>query len=405
MTNEGVWKQIRDELNPIIEELKREETEGDRMFIFFALTLRCRRADAQICKLPETSFTLCARGDLQRYLATYDQMGKFNFTEAKKYYLKAVELNPEDGRPHHQLSVLHLAERKPLQAAAPLLRACVLRFITREEANHWFLKISQRPGNLNDVPRNARKAVSKLCAAVAGEDESPVELSGDSFEETEWLEWLAAIIVNVSEEAWVHDWLLEIAKWCLKAKTQSSLAALRLLSENTNLPVELHLPSAIAIRKIDRLAVSAVAALRVTKCAVAPAKPCLIVIDGLNVAKALDKTFSPDSLLSACTFFTLRGHAVLVILPHSKKWASMKEVLKDKIMFTPAKDSDDSYAIEYARRHDGCVVSNDLYRDWIAEQNDRFEAELWRRTHVISFAITPQCEFIPDPRFVFPLDP
>ena len=397
MSHDQVWKRVRDEVNPLIEELRATDSD-DKWFCYFALQLKCRRADSEIEKLPVTAFSICARGDLQRYLASYDPTSKTSFAKATEYYMQALTLFPDDGRPHHQLSVLYLASRKPLQAAAHLLRSTKLGFITRSEANSWFSKLSARPGNLNDVPRNARKAIAKLCAAVAGEPTDAQTFVIEEFEDTEWLDWVAAILVNVAEESWSSDWLVVVAKWCLR----SNSAALKLLSEHTDLPVELHLPSAIALRKVQNDAVSTIAIPTLSKNKLVSDNPCLIVIDGLNVAKALDKTFSPDSLKAACDYFGSRGHKVTVILPRSKKWEHMKDVLSHHVMFTPAKDSDDSYAIEYARRRDGCVVSNDLYRDWIADQNDRFDAELWRRTHVISFAISDDFDFLPDPRFVFP---
>ena len=45
----------------------------------------------------------------------------------------------------------------------------------------------------------------------------------------------------------------------------------------------------------------------------------------------------------------------------------MKELENDGILYTtPSQDYDDSYQIEYARRHGGVIVTNDLFRTMIA---------------------------------------
>jgi hypothetical protein len=74
-------------------------------------------------------------------------------------------------------------------------------------------------------------------------------------------------------------------------------------------------------------------------------------------------------------------------------------------------DYDDTYCLDYAMRHNACVVSNDRYRDHVDKQPDpqakvlpsptaiihRFpqrEASKWLRDHVISYTFVRD-EFLP----------
>ena len=75
------------------------------------------------------------------------------------------------------------------------------------------------------------------------------------------------------------------------------------------------------------------------------------------------------------------------------------------LVVTPPQDYDDSYCISYARNNGGCVVSNDLYRDYSEAEAKRGRskaaADAWRRAHVISFTFFVD-EFLPNPEFAFP---
>ena len=77
-----------------------------------------------------------------------------------------------------------------------------------------------------------------------------------------------------------------------------------------------------------------------------------------------------------------------------------------ELVVTPPQDYDDSYCLAYARRNGGCIVSNDLYRDYVEAESKKGvaagkQAEAWRRAHLISFTFVLD-EFLPNPEFVFP---
>lgn len=58
----------------------------------------------------------------------------------------------------------------------------------------------------------------------------------------------------------------------------------------------------------------------------------------------------------------------------------------------------------YAQQHDGCIVSNDKYRDWVAKlpPQARGVGQKWVREHVITFCFVG-AEFMPNPDFHTPL--
>lgn len=67
-------------------------------------------------------------------------------------------------------------------------------------------------------------------------------------------------------------------------------------------------------------------------------------------------------------------------------------------------DYDDSYTIMYAQKHDGCVVTNDRYRDYLEKipLEDKDACSAWLKSHCISFTFAGASEFMPNPDFVFP---
>lgn len=73
------------------------------------------------------------------------------------------------------------------------------------------------------------------------------------------------------------------------------------------------------------------------------------------------------------------------------------------LSLTPPQDHDDAYIIRYAQNHNGCIISNDLYRDHIEKSSNRKELKRWMRKHLISFTFVGD-EFMPNPDFVFPTD-
>lgn len=160
----------------------------------------------------------------------------------------------------------------------------------------------------------------------------------------------------------------------------------------------------------------------------------VIVIDAPNVAIKHGKgaRFSCRGVALAIEYWRAAGHRCIAFLPEfhlkydrvgkSKRAADLglgesKHVpddvpllhsLEDEglLVVTPPQDYDDSYCIAYARQHAGCIVSNDLYRDYVdsqAKKGDgaRREAAQWCKAHLISFAFIAD-EFLPNPDFVLP---
>lgn len=90
------------------------------------------------------------------------------------------------------------------------------------------------------------------------------------------------------------------------------------------------------------------------------------------------------------------------------------------VILTPPQDYDDSYSIDYARRHNACIVTNDRYNDSILfslpllalsftlqdidkQPTEKEKAQVRRfiRDHSISFTFVRD-EFMPNPDFKFP---
>jgi len=74
------------------------------------------------------------------------------------------------------------------------------------------------------------------------------------------------------------------------------------------------------------------------------------------------------------------------------------------LVATPAQDYDDSYQIEYARRHGGVIVSNDMFRDAIDKLKPHLRGALkeWIKAHILSYTFVGD-EFVPNPDFLFPV--
>ncbi|PFH36698.1 hypothetical protein BESB_048900 [Besnoitia besnoiti] len=168
----------------------------------------------------------------------------------------------------------------------------------------------------------------------------------------------------------------------------------------------------------------------------------LIVVDGSNVAMrhgggrtgGLTKAFSTKGIQQAVDYYKRRGYTVRVFLPdyvlsygavgEAKRMQKMTFPVKEQlttripdsldalhqlmraglVVNTPSQDYDDSYAIMYAMKHDGCIVTNDLYRDFITKSEAPHSIRRWMRLHLISFVFIED-EFIPNPDFRWPPPP
>lgn len=160
-----------------------------------------------------------------------------------------------------------------------------------------------------------------------------------------------------------------------------------------------------------------------------PDKPPLIVIDGPNVAKChgKDKRYSSLGIKICANYYLEKGHDVICFIPQHYVKRKMEAPIqtdslqfknflpamdnipllmdlvdKNLVYFTPPQDYDDSYSIEYARKHDGYVITNDRFRDHIEKQPKdlRSSVQRWIREHCISFTFVRD-EFLPNPDFEF----
>lgn len=161
------------------------------------------------------------------------------------------------------------------------------------------------------------------------------------------------------------------------------------------------------------------------------AQKCLIVIDAPNVAMrhGFHKKFSSKGIRLAFDYFLTRGHRVVGFLPdylvQRDEVEERRQMVKDGIdvpaakipndvellmkmvdegllIPTPAQDYDDSYCIQYAGMYDGCVVTNDLYRDHVENMSGprerKFAMRSWLVAHRISYTWVRD-EFLPNPNF------
>lgn len=82
----------------------------------------------------------------------------------------------------------------------------------------------------------------------------------------------------------------------------------------------------------------------------------------------------------------------------------LQELEHDGILYTtPSQDYDDSYQIEYARRHGGVIVTNDLFRDAVDKLKPHMRGALrvWMKSHLLSYTFVAD-EFCPNPDFSYP---
>ena len=160
-----------------------------------------------------------------------------------------------------------------------------------------------------------------------------------------------------------------------------------------------------------------------------PGAAFLFVVDASNVAlrHGRKQTFSCRGIMICLAYIGERfpGARVALFLPDyvldAAKVAAKREsggrpaetpddvvylqgLVERNVLFpTPPQDYDDSYQIEYARTHDGIIVSNDMFRDAVQKEPFMKRAALraWLQQHVLSFTFIGD-EFAPNPDFQLP---
>eukprot|EP00004_Rigifila_ramosa_P016949 TRINITY_DN4072_c0_g1_i1.p1 TRINITY_DN4072_c0_g1~~TRINITY_DN4072_c0_g1_i1.p1 ORF type:complete len:138 (+),score=28.07 TRINITY_DN4072_c0_g1_i1:133-546(+) len=121
------------------------------------------------------------------------------------------------------------------------------------------------------------------------------------------------------------------------------------------------------------------------------------------------KKFSCKGIQIVINFYREKGYTVVAFLPQyylSTKIAKMDAkhkvddmkllqslVDQELLVLTPSQDYDDSYSIEYARKHNGMIISNDIFRDHNDKEADMGE---WLKQHCISYTFVAD-EFLPNP--------
>ncbi|MCQ2819163.1 MAG: hypothetical protein MJ252_18015 [archaeon] len=149
----------------------------------------------------------------------------------------------------------------------------------------------------------------------------------------------------------------------------------------------------------------------------------LILLDASNIAmRHGNQNFSSKGIKIAMEFFKRQGHEVLGFLPDylfrqkdPNSVMAKKRVVPDDlnylqqlvnehlIILSPPQDYDDSYCINYAKKHNGFIVTNDLFRDYIqniADEKKKETERIWVKEKCISYTFN-QDEFIPNPDAAF----
>ena len=146
----------------------------------------------------------------------------------------------------------------------------------------------------------------------------------------------------------------------------------------------------------------------------------MIVIDGPNVsASAGVDHYAMEGLVKCVEYYQSRGYPVLCVIPNrfllrdqlegkkKREDFTYRITARDKLfelkdqrvlVITPAGTYDDTFAIQTVIRTDGCIVSNDIFRD-----GTKHAPQKWLDARRISFTFLPiTMDFIPNADFIFP---
>ncbi|KDO26818.1 hypothetical protein SPRG_08108 [Saprolegnia parasitica CBS 223.65] len=147
----------------------------------------------------------------------------------------------------------------------------------------------------------------------------------------------------------------------------------------------------------------------------------VVVLDAANIATLVRGTVRIDRLQSALDHFDALGVRVIAFAPgywlRSKtstprtrqcspemendqraEMALVQALVEaEKIVLTPPQAHDDFFMIDYAMKHNGYVVTNDMFRDHVAKKmqfHGRELTEAWIRSNCITFTFVGT-EFLP----------
>lgn len=123
----------------------------------------------------------------------------------------------------------------------------------------------------------------------------------------------------------------------------------------------------------------------------------VVVLDGANVARQKDGVTSIPKLAAAIEYFRSSACAsskfpimCVAFVPnfwlnakpaaagagprengnmHTDEWEMLRQLVeKDHVTLTPSQAHDDFYVIDYAVKYDGFIVTNDMFRDHVANK-------------------------------------
>ncbi|KAF0737799.1 hypothetical protein AaE_008914 [Aphanomyces astaci] len=135
-----------------------------------------------------------------------------------------------------------------------------------------------------------------------------------------------------------------------------------------------------------------------------------VVLDAANVATVSSGILRVQRLEAALEYFQRLNVRCIAFAP--RYWVDGLQVFEDdatkatlralvdtdKLVLTPPQAHDDYYVIDYATKHDGYVVSNDMFRDHVMHKR-RFNGHTltiaWVKTRCIDFTFVG-LEFLPN---------
>ncbi|OQR99211.1 hypothetical protein ACHHYP_07224 [Achlya hypogyna] len=136
----------------------------------------------------------------------------------------------------------------------------------------------------------------------------------------------------------------------------------------------------------------------------------LVVLDAANVATVSPGNLQAERLRAALECFARMDVRAVAFAP--RYWLDGNQLFRDdagkaiiqalvnenKLVLTPPQAHDDFYVIDYATKHNGFVVTNDMFRDHIMNKR-RFNGEVlttaWVKSHCIDFTFVLD-EFLPN---------
>ncbi|OQS05412.1 hypothetical protein THRCLA_02458 [Thraustotheca clavata] len=152
-------------------------------------------------------------------------------------------------------------------------------------------------------------------------------------------------------------------------------------------------------------------------------KASVVVLDAANIVTLVRGSIRLERLHNAIKHFETLGVRVIAFAP--SYWLRSKNLTPrtrsqfqeidqcemmqfqllvddEKVVLTPPQAHDDLFIIDYAMKHDGYVVTNDMFRDHVAnkmEFHGNELTEIWVKTHCITFTFVGS-EFLPSAQHI-----